>query len=200
MSAVPRPSGSGCVWGPNVHGEADQRMDQSLVESLQSSLVILIALIVGVLSAQTILMGVFVLAFRKWSAHATVKIDALTASTLPALQSLRDLIEESRNRFHSIGANLEEISALTRRQVQKVDNVMSDVTERAQMQLVRLDGLVADTIDKVERTTDVLQRGVVKPVHEISALMTGVKTAVDYLRTRNRGPHHHSMHDEEMFI
>ena len=175
-------------------------MDQSVVESLQNSLVILIALIVGVLIAQTILMAVFVLAFRKWSTHLTVQVDALTASTLPALQSLRDLIEESRNRFHSIGANLEEISSLTRRQALKIDGVMTEVAARAQVQIVRLDGLVSDTIEKVEQTTEVLQRGVVKPAREISAVMSGVKAAVDHLRKRRQGPHDLSTHDEEMFI
>jgi len=175
-------------------------MDQSVVESLQNSLVILIALIVGVLIAQTILMAFFVIAFRRWSTHLSLKVDALTASALPALQSMRDLIEESRNRFHSIGANLEEISALTKRQAVKIDGVMTDVAARAQVQIVRLDGLVSDTIEKVERTTDVLQRGVVKPAREISALMTGVKATVDHLRKRRRGPHDHATHDEEMFI
>ena len=175
-------------------------MNETMVDSLQSSLVILISLIVAVLIAQTILMGVFVLAMRKFTANASQKIDTLTTSTLPALQSMRDLIEESRNRFRTIGANIEEISALTRRQVQRVDGVVGDATERAQVQLVRLDGLISDTIDKVERTTETLQRGVVKPVQEISAVVAGVKTAVDFLRHRKRGPVEHATHDEEMFI
>jgi hypothetical protein len=175
-------------------------MDQSVVESLQNSLVILIALIGGVLIAQTILMAVFVIAFRKWSMNLTLKVDALTASAVPALQSIRDLIEDSRNRFQSIGANLEEISALTRRQVIKIDGVMTDVAERAQVQIVRLDGLVSDTIDKVERTTDVLQRGVVKPVREISAVISGVKATVNHLRKGRRSPSDHATLDEEMFI
>lgn len=175
-------------------------MNDSVVQTLQSSLVILISLIVAVLIAQTILMGVFVLAMRKFTASASQKIDTLTTSTLPALQSMRDLIEESRNRFRTIGANIEEISALTRRQVQRVDGVVGDATERAQVQLVRLDGLISDTIDKVERTTETLQRGVVKPVQEISAVVAGVKTAVDFLRHRKREPHERATHDEEMFI
>ena len=104
-------------------------MTDSVVQTLQSSLVILISLIVGVLIAQTILMGVFVLAMRKFTDSASQKIDTLTSSTLPALQSMRDLIEESRNRFRTIGANIEEISALTRRQVQRVDGVVGDATE-----------------------------------------------------------------------
>jgi methyl-accepting chemotaxis protein len=128
------------------------------------------------------------------------KIDLLTTATMPLLQSMRDTIEEARVRFHSIGANLEEISALTRRQVQKVDGVVSDATERAQLQIVRLDGLVSDTIEKVERTSETLQRGVVKPVQEISAIVAGVKTAVDFLRHRKRGPVEHATQDEEMFI
>jgi len=129
-------------------------MNDSVVQTLQSSLVILISLIVAVLIAQTILLGVFVVAMRKFTVSASQKIDTLTTSTLPALQSMRDLIEESRNRFRTIGANIEEISALTRRQVQRVDGVVGDATERAQVQLVRLDGLISDTIDKVERTTE----------------------------------------------
>ena len=167
--------------------------------SVEGTIVFLASLVVAVLIAQTILIALFVVAFRKWTVSTSTKLDALTSSTLPALQSLRDLIEESRNRFRTIGANIEEISALTRRQVQKVDGVVTDATERAQVQLVRLDGLVSDTINKVEETTEMLQRGVVKPVREISAVMVGVKTAVDFLRHRRRGPEH-ATHDEEMFI
>jgi hypothetical protein len=168
--------------------------------SMQETIVFIASLVVAVLVAQTILMGVFVIAFRKWTISTTAKIENLATSTMPVLQSVRDVIEETRLRFHSIGANLEEISALTRRQVQRVDGVVNDATERAQVQLVRLDGLITDTIDKVERTTDTLQRGVVKPVQEISAVITGVKTAVDFLRKRDRRSVEHATHDEEMFI
>ena len=175
-------------------------MDESIIGSLQSMIIFLATIVVALLIAQTILVAFMVAAFRKWTMNTSSRIEAFTTTAIPTLQSLRALIEDSRNRFQSIGANLEEISALARRRVQHLDGVVNDATDRAHMQLIRLDGLVSDTISKVEETTETLQRGVVKPVREITAVVSGVRAAVDFFRHHKRGPVEHATQDEEMFI
>ncbi|MSO19772.1 MAG: hypothetical protein EXQ56_04800 [Acidobacteria bacterium] len=175
-------------------------MNNAISGSLEGTILFLATVVVAVLVAQTILMALFVIAFRRWSDKTSAKLDAIANVTVPAVQSLRELVDDSRQRFNTIGANLEEISTMTSKQVQRIDGVVSDASERAQYQLVRLDSLVSDTITKVEVTSDAIQRGVVRPVQEISAILAGVKVAIDFLRRRNRHSIDRATHDEEMFI
>ena len=167
---------------------------------LQNTIVILASLMVAVFAAQTILLLIFVIAFRQWLNRTGSVVEQISRNLEPVLATSRELMVESRERLNALGANLHEISQLAKNQMVRVDDFVKDTTERAQMQIVRLDQLVGDTMDRVEETTEAIQHGVLKPVRELTAVVAGIRTGVEFLMKRNRKTVERATQDEEMFI
>src|SRR3989304_2568967 len=109
---------------------------------IENTLVLLTSLLVAVLIAQTILLLVFVIAFRHWSNRTGTLIDELSRNAEPVLRATRELLVEGREKLSVFSANINEISELTKNQMTRVDGLVKEASERAQMQLVRLDQLV----------------------------------------------------------
>jgi len=162
--------------------------------------VLVASLLVAVLIAQTILLLLFVIAFRDWCNRTGTLVDQVARNIDPVLKAARELLVESREKIASVSSNLIEISSLVRNQVVRLDTLLSDTTDRAQMQIVRLDHLIGDTMNRVEETTEAIQRGVLQPVREISAVVVGVRTALEFLVHRRRKTVERATHDEELFI
>ncbi len=113
----------------------------------------------------------------------------------PILTSAGSILEQTRK-------EVEELSGALRVQVAKVDQVITEATDRARLQVIRADELMADTLERVERTVDYVEENVLRPVREVRAVMHGIGSAVEHLRSRRgrrNGPER-ATQDEEMFI
>ncbi len=168
--------------------------------AIQDTIVVLASLVVAVLVAQTILMLVFVIAFRSWCNRTATLVDQIARNAEPVLAASRELLVEGRERIVSLTANLSEISQIAKTQMVRIDGLVKDTTDRAQLQVARLDRLVGDTMNRVEETTEAIQQGVLKPVREISAVVAGVRTTLEFLMNRNRKTVERATQDEELFI
>jgi hypothetical protein len=168
--------------------------------AVQDTMVLLAGMIVAVLAAQAVLMLIFVIAFRKWCDRTGAVVDQVSRDMGPVLSSARELLAESREKISTLTANLNEISTMAKTQVTRLDGFLQDATERAQYQIVRLDQLLSNTMDRVDETTEAVQRGVVAPVRELSAVVAGVRTALQFFANRNRKTVERAHQDEEMFI
>ena len=167
---------------------------------VEDTIVLLASLVVAVLIAQTILLLVFVIAFRNWCNRTGTLVEQISRNVEPVLRASRELLVDGREKIASLTSNLNEISQLAKSQMVRIDGFVKDTTERAQMQIVRLDHLVGDTMDRVEETTHAIQHGVLGPVREISAVVAGVRTTLEFLFNRHRKTVERATQDEEMFI
>ena len=167
---------------------------------LESTLLVLASLVAGVLIAQTILLLVFVIAFRQWSKRMNTLVDQISRNVEPVLQAARELLTDSREKISSLTGNLNEISLLAKGQMTRLDGFLQDTTERAQLQVLRLDNLISDTMSRVEQTTETIQQGVLTPVRELTAVVAGVRASLDFLFRRNRKTVERATQDEELFI
>ena len=168
--------------------------------AIENTLLILASIVLAVLVAQTILLLIFVIAFRKWCQRTGTLVEQVSRNAEPVLAAARELMVETRERIASITGNINEISELAKGQMTRIDGFVKDTTERAQLQIVRLDQLVETTITRVEETTAAIQRGVVVPVREITAVMAGVRAGLDFFLRRSRKTVERATQDEELFI
>lgn len=167
---------------------------------METALIILASIVVGVLIAQTVILVVFVITFRNWCNRTGALMDEITRNVAPVLQSARELLTESRDRLNTISSHLTEISHLTRNQVIRLDGFLKDASDRAQLQLIRLDQLLSDSVFRAEKTLDAVQRGILTPVRELSAIVAGIRTALDFLTRRHKREVERVTQDEELFI
>ena len=74
-------------------------------------------------------------------------------------------------------------------------------SDRLRLQVIRLDQLLSNTVARVEETTELVQHNVLKPIRELSAILAGVRTGLDFLLRRNKSrADRPATQEEEMFI
>jgi hypothetical protein len=111
------------------------------------------------------------------------------------------MVTETRGRLDTTTSNLAEISGLIRDQVQRADEFVAETSDRLRLQLARAEGIVTGIAERIERTTDSLQRGVLRPMQDVNALFQGVRTGLDFfLRHRPSPAPRETYQDDEMFI
>ncbi|MBI4464791.1 MAG: hypothetical protein HY647_08825 [Acidobacteria bacterium] len=167
---------------------------------LQNTLLWLAVAIILLLVVQTILLWTFVVTFRRWYKRTEALMDEVTRNMEPVLRATRDLLTEGKDRLQTISTNLVEITQLTKNQITRVDGFLSEASDRARLQLIRVDDLLSDTMQKFEQTTESIQQSVLAPIREVSAIVAGVRTTLDFLFRRDKKGVERATQDEELFI
>lgn len=118
-----------------------------------------------------------------------------------AIQGLLEIVSESREPIKTITVNAADISRIARDRAGALDEALGEITEKSRLQARRIDQLVSDILGKVETTADAVQRNVLTPLQEVSAVVAGLRSGLDFLFSRR--PHstvREATQDEEMFI
>lgn len=119
----------------------------------------------------------------------------------PILASLDVLLRDSREKITGIVADAAEITRLARRQMDRFDDLAGDATERARLQVIRVDQLIGQALSRIEDAGSQVQRQILGPIREASAVIRGVKMGLDFLLAKRRPPSAERSHqDEELFI
>lgn len=118
-------------------------------------------------------------------------------------RSVRKQLDERMNpilnNIQEITENARDLSLDARRQMDKFDKLSEELSDRLHMQVVRLDYLLGEALDKVEEAGSNVRERVAAPMREATAVMQGVKAALASLnlrRSRRRRP----QSEEELFI
>ena len=161
---------------------------------------VLVGIIAAAMVFQSLCVLIFVLSFRKYCERLETLFRQVAHDIQPVLISARDILVEGRDKVKIISATVIEITGMVKDQVTRLDGLVTEASERARMQMVRVDQLVADTVIRVEETTEAIQRNVLGPIREISALLAGLRTGLDFLFRRNKTSVEQATQDEELFI
>jgi hypothetical protein len=175
----------------------------------QNTLLALVVVIAVLLALQTVALITLVIAMRQLSgrmASLIATVEEAAHNATPVLRAAREMLADGKEKLSLISQNLVEVSQLTKLQITRVDEVMTDVSDRLRRQVIRVDDLVTNTVVRVEETTEMVQKNVLKPVREISAILAGVRTGLEVLLHRNRSPRAgrpapgRATQEEELFI
>ncbi len=121
----------------------------------------------------------------------------LTANMHEITENLKPLSELSED----LGTNVEEISALIQQRSRDFDAFAEQVLKVGREQASKIDYVVTDTVQKFEQTTAVIQRDILRPAREISALVKGLRTGLSYLFSKKPPPDDETKPAEkELFI
>ncbi len=149
-----------------------------------------------------VLVGLFV-SIKKLAANAEhVRIE-VEQRIDPTMADLRDVLGEAKQMMGNLqvaAQNFAGISETVRYQVERVNAVIEDTTDRARDQIARADEVVTDAIEKIEATSAVVQQSVMGPIREVSALICGVSGGLRFLFAGRKNPVDTVHQDEEMFI
>ena len=118
----------------------------------------------------------------------------------PLIDQAMTTIEQSRIQVADISKKAHEVLDLTKKQLSTVDNVLSEVSARAMIQLDRAELILDDTIGRVQETVGIVHNGVLKPIREVSALVSGFRAGLSQFLRGGRTTVERATHDDEMFI
>ena len=114
--------------------------------------------------------------------------------------SSKRTVEQAELHLGKIGSASIAILDATKLQLVRVDELLSDATMRAKVQLERAEMVLDDTMTRVQQTVSIVQRGVLSPVREVHGIISGLRTAFSHLSRGARTTVEHVTSDEEMFI
>jgi hypothetical protein len=119
----------------------------------------------------------------------------------PILLRTNRILEDSEDRVASIMGDAAEITRVARGSAQKIDRVFTDAVERLRVQIIRADHILTGTLEVVEEGGAKFKRTLWTPIQQASAILKGMKVAIDMLRGQNRRPESDAATaDEELFI
>jgi len=121
------------------------------------------------------------LSVRKSSSRMEALAEEVKTKALPTLETAQTMLSDLRPKLQVIADNLLETTTSVRAQVQRMDATVTDAADRARLQIIRADELVSRTLDRVEETSDMVQRTVVSPVKQFSGLIQGVTAGIEFL-------------------
>lgn len=169
---------------------------------MQYGVVIVIFLIIaaiGLILQGAALMGMFFAAvkLRKQAVQAAQEAKQKADQ---AVRIAMEILSDAREPVKVASVNFAEVSKLVRNRAVQLDATVQDITERTQSQVTRADQVLSEVFDKVEVTANAVERNVVSPLLEISAIFKGVQVGLgQFFRGRNANLREVAQ-DEEMFI
>jgi hypothetical protein len=140
------------------------------------------------------------LAVRQSAARMEALATEVRTKILPAAEIAHSMLLEFRPHLQTLVTNVSESSTLVRAQIERLDATVNDAIDRTRLQVIRADELLNRTLDRVESTTDMVHKTVVSPVRQLSGLVQGITSGLEFLiggrRKRNGVP----VPQDEMFI
>jgi DNA anti-recombination protein RmuC len=152
---------------------------------------------------QVVLLGLLARASWTVKQQATrlmAKAEPLIAKIEPLAETSQQTLEEVRRHAAEITRRTNDLLDLSHRQLVRVDEVLEEATARTRAQMDRIEMVMDDTVNRFQETTSLLQNGIVRPLKQINALTAGIRAALSYLAGGSRTTVEQATHDEEMFI
>jgi len=159
---------------------------------------------IGVTAAAVVIQaGILVamyLAIRQSAARMETLANDVRTKVLPAAETAHSMLVEFRPHLQTLVTNVSESSNLVRGQIERLDATVNDAIDRTRLQVIRADELLSRTLDRVESTTDMVHKTVVSPVRQLSGLVQGITSGLEFLINGRRKRNGIPVPQDEMFI
>jgi hypothetical protein len=162
---------------------------------------------VAIATLSMVIMAIVTVILFRVISRLQVKVDSLVDHTEPVVDAIRHLVNTASPRISGIMTAVEEttvnardISVVAKDQAHRFAEVGRDITDRAKVQVARVDAVVDDTVDQVQHLGVNVKSAVMRPVAEVSGVLAGIKAGVSAFAQGQRPSVARVTQDEEMFI
>ena len=173
------------------------------MDPIQNLLVVFTGIVAVALLLQSLAVWGIYRYLQGLSSRMDRTITSLTKTTESVSSNLTDLIATVRvlvEKFRGIEESIGSTTEIVQKRVVQIDGFLAETTDAARLQVARIQEALDSASRQVEETFSVLHNRVLAPVNEVSAIITGIKVALDVFTGRRRRPVNPSRQDEEMFI
>jgi methyl-accepting chemotaxis protein len=170
-------------------------------QTIQLALVAAIALLM--LFQTAVILALF-LVTRKAVRSMREDLEDLRSSLAPIIYNTRDLLTRLIPKIEETTGDLAVLTHSLREQAADVQSTANEIIERVRRQASRLDTMLTNVLDAVERASAFMADTVAKPMHQLSAILASAKAVIESLRTVDPAAAHsrpnHAPGDDEMFV
>ena len=166
----------------------------------EHTLIILLTVFVAIAAVALLSQAIAFVGLLFVARDIRTKVMAVWPEIEGIISTSRRSVDWAEKHIASIGASGVAILEVTKQQLAKVDELLSDASTRAKVQMERAEMVMDDTMNRVQETVTVVQRGVLRPVREVHGILAGVRMALAHLSRGSRPTVDHATSDEEMFI
>jgi hypothetical protein len=162
---------------------------------------------VAIATISIVVMAATMLVLFRVVSKVQVKVEHVGDRVEPMVESIQSLVRENAPRIGHImtstaatADNARDISVVAKDQAHRFAEVGRDITDRAKVQVARVDAAVDETVDQVQHLGENVKVAVMKPMSEVSGVLAGIKAGVSTYAHGRRPSVARVTQDEEMFI
>jgi ABC-type transporter Mla subunit MlaD len=162
---------------------------------MDDKLTIFIAITAAAIVLQMLILLAMYLAVRKLNVRLESVVDETQSRVLPLLengkailQDVKTFLDTARPKIDLVLDNAAHATTTTRAEIERVEATLNDVVDRFRLQVIRVDEMVTQTLDRVEETSEKVQQSVKAPVRKVSGIAQAISVGVaTYFRRQRRG-------------
>ncbi len=162
----------------------------------QTLLMVFIAVAALSLLLQGLSMFAMALGARKAQKKIMSLVDDVRLHAMPTIMSSREVIQDLTPKLKTISENLTAVSTTLRTQSVHVGGLVGDVTNRAQAQASRVDGMITGTLDQITLAAHAVEHGIAIPVRQLNGVLNGLRAGVEVLRKKTPTTNHQEPGDD----
>jgi uncharacterized protein YoxC len=170
-------------------------------QTIQLALVAAVALLM--LFQMIVLLAVFFV-IRKAARSIREDIEKLRSSVAPIIYNTRELLTRLTPKIEETTSDLAALTRSLRMQAADVQSAADEIVDRVRRQASRLDTMLSNVLDAVERASVFMADTVAKPMRQLSAILASAKAVIESLRTVDpaaaRSRPNHAPGDEDRFV
>jgi len=114
------------------------------------------------------------------------------------IMSSREILNDVSPKLKVIAENLMATSTTLRAKADQLGGLVGNVTDRAQAQASRVDGMVKATLDQVTFAAHAIEHGLTMPVRQVSGILNGLRAGVDVILKKTPGTDRDP--DDDLFV
>jgi methyl-accepting chemotaxis protein len=162
---------------------------------------------IAIATLSIVAMAVMMSVLYRMASRVEGRVVRVVEHAEPIVDSVRYLVNENSAKIADIvtsaqqtAANTRDISAIAKDQAHRFGELGRDVTDRAKVQVARVDAVVDETVEQVQQLGTNVRAAVMKPVNEVSGVFAGIRAGVSAYAQGQRPDVARATQDEEMFI
>jgi predicted PurR-regulated permease PerM len=130
-------------------------------------------------------------------------MEDLRSAVMPVIENTRNLLVRVTPRIEQTTADLAVLTRTLRNQVADVQAASDEIIGRARLQASRVDNMLSNVLDAVDRAGTFMANTVTKPMRQLSALLASAKAVIESLRSTDgatRAQANRASGDNDLFV
>jgi methyl-accepting chemotaxis protein len=169
-------------------------------QNIQLALVAAVALAMLI---QAIVLLFALLALRKLANSIRQEVEDLRSKIMPVIENTRVLIERVAPKIEQTTSDLAMLTRALRDQTADIQAAADEIIGRAQHQARRVDGMLSNVLDTVDRAGSFVADTVARPMRQLSAFLASAKAVIESLRSTqgaSRADSNRASGDNDLFV